>query len=54
MTEYQSYRKRRKTPGALATHALSEGVQGLLVEEVETEAEESATEAIIEALAEVL
>ena len=54
ITEYQSYRKRKKKPGALATHALSEGVQGLLVEEVETEAEESATEAIIEALGGVL
>jgi hypothetical protein len=54
MTEYQLYRRCKIKPGALATGALSEGVQGLLVEEVETEAEESAAEAIIEALGEVL
>lgn len=54
MTEYQLYKRRKKKPGALATRALSEGAQGLLVEEVEIEAEESATEAIIEALGEVL
>jgi len=54
MTEYQLYRRRKKKPGALATHALAEGAQELLVEEVETEAEESATGAIIEALGEVL
>jgi hypothetical protein len=53
MAEYQSYKRRRKHPGALAAHALSEGAQGLLVGGTEIEAEESATETIIEALVEV-
>ncbi len=52
--EFQSYKKRKKKTGALATHALSEGAQGLLVEDVEEEAEKSATEALVEALGEVL
>jgi hypothetical protein len=52
--EFQSYKRREKKPGALATHALSEGAQELLVEDVEKEAEESATEALVETLGEVL
>ena len=54
LTEYQSLKNRKKKPGILAPHALSEGAQKILVEDVETEAEESATETIIETLVEVL
>jgi hypothetical protein len=54
LTEYQLFKRRRREPGALASLAFSEEVQGLLVEEVEAEAEESASEAIVEVLAEVL